>query len=266
MTRQITTTLKLQNVTTGYRQKGHKTPIGKGYTATLPDSSLTSLLGVNGSGKSTLLRSLSKSQDVLGGEILIGDRNIASIPNSEIGKLIGIVLTDRVDSPNMSVYELLTLGRAPYNNFWGKLSKEDVRIVNEAMDCIGITDLKNRKVCSLSDGERQKVMIAKTLAQQTPVILLDEPTAFLDYPSKLELMMLMRRLAHENNKTILLSTHDIPLAIQISDNIWLVDKDRKLITGTPDELGTGGYIGSCFNREGVTYDHSTYTFKQSVTN
>lgn len=128
------------------------------------------------------------------------------------------------------------------------------------MQIIGIGELADRKVCSLSDGERQKVMIAKTIAQQTPVILLDEPTAFLDYPSRLELMMLMRKLAHENNKTILLSTHDIPLAMQLSDYLWLVDKDRKLVTGTPDELGTRGDIGNSFNRDGVTYNHSTNTF------
>lgn len=258
------TTLQLHDVTTGYRSKGKKLPIGKNYTATLPIGKLTCLLGVNGSGKSTLLRSLSKSQSILGGEILIGDKNIASVPNSEIGKLIGIVLTNRVDSPNMTVYELLTLGRAPYSNFWGALSADDKRIIEESMDYIGIRNLRDRKVCSLSDGERQKVMVAKTLAQQTPVILLDEPTAFLDYPSRLELMMLMRKLAHENNKSILLSTHDIPLAMQLSDYLWLVDKDRKLITGTPDELGAEGEIGNSFNREGVTYDHSTHTFIRNL--
>ncbi len=255
------TTLRLQNVTTGYRSKGKEIRIGKNYSATLPAGKFTSLLGVNGSGKSTLLRSLSKSQEILEGEISVGGRNIASIPNSEIGKLIGIVLTDRVDSPNMTVYELVTLGRAPYSNFWGRLSAEDKRIVEDAMDCIGITPLSHRKVSSLSDGERQKVMIAKTLAQQTPVILLDEPTAFLDYPSRIELMILMRQLANENNKTILLSSHDIPLSMQLSDYLWLVNDERKLITGTPKELGENGEIGRSFNRDGVTYDFSTRTFR-----
>lgn len=255
------TTLQLHDVTTGYRLRGKKILIGRNYSATLPAGKLTSLLGVNGSGKSTLLRSLSKSQEILGGEILIGNRNITSIPNSEIGKLIGIVLTDRVDSPNMTVYELITLGRAPYSNFWGNISKEDRRVVNEAIECIEIGNLRDRKVSSLSDGERQKAMIAKTLAQQTPVILLDEPTAFLDYPSRIELMILMRKLAYENNKTILISSHDIPLAMQLSDHLWLVNKDRKLITGTPEELGIRGDIGESFNREGVTYDYSTRTFR-----
>ncbi|MDE6682996.1 MAG: ABC transporter ATP-binding protein, partial [Muribaculaceae bacterium] len=201
------------------------------------------------------------SQEILGGEILVGDRNIASIPNSELGKLIGIVLTDRVESPNMTVYELVTLGRAPYSNFWGHLSGEDKRVVNEAIDCIGIRNLSHRKVSSLSDGERQKVMIAKTLAQQTPVILLDEPTAFLDYPSRIELMILMRKLARENNKTILLSSHDIPLAMQLSDYLWLVNDERKLVTGTPEELGLCGEIGKSFDRDGVKYDYATQTFR-----
>lgn len=257
------TTLKLRDATTGYRSKGQLIPIGTQYNATLPAGKLTCLLGVNGSGKSTLLRSLSKSQNLLKGEILIEDRNIASVPNSEIGKLIGIVLTDRVESPNMTVYELLTLGRAPYSNFWGKLTAKDKKIIEESMECIGIRELRDRKVCSLSDGERQKVMVAKTLAQQTPIILLDEPTAFLDYPSKLELIMLMRKLAHYNNKTILLSTHDIPLAMQFSDYLWLIDKNRRLITGIPDELGIRGDIGESFNRDGVMYDHSTHTFIKS---
>lgn len=255
-----TATLQLNNVTTGYCSKGKKTPVGRNYNATLPVSRLTCLLGVNGAGKSTLLRSLSKSQDVLEGEILVDGRAIDSIPNSEIGKLIGIVLTDRIDSPNMSVYELLALGRAPYSNFWGTLSEEDRTVVEEAMDCVGIAPLRDRKVCSLSDGERQKVMVAKTLAQQTPIILLDEPTAFLDYPSRLELMTLMRRLAAENGKTSLLSTHDIPLAMQFADYLWLLDKNGDLITGTPDELGRNGEIGRCFDRDGVVYDHSTNSF------
>ncbi len=248
-------TLQLQDVTTGYRVRGKKISIGKNYNSILPAGKLTSLLGINGSGKSTLLRSLSKSQNILSGKISIGERDINSIPNTEIGKLVGIVLTDRIDTPNMSVYELIALGRAPYSNFWGNLKTEDKRIVEEAMQCIAISNLRERKVCSLSDGERQKVMVAKALAQETPIILLDEPTAFLDYPSKLELMLLMRKLAAENKKTILLSTHDLPVALQLSDYIWLVDENRNLITGTPDELIESGMIGNTFNREGINYDY-----------
>ncbi len=255
------TTLKLHDVTTGYRSRGHIVEVGRHYTATLPWGSLTCLLGVNGSGKSTLLRSLSKSQKILSGSITIGGRDIADIPDAEVGKLIGIVLTDKAGSANMRVSELVALGRAPYSNFWGRVTAADRQIADEAMECIGITSLRDRYVGSLSDGERQKVMIAKTLAQQTPVILLDEPAAFLDYPSRLELMMLMRRLAHDNGKTILLSTHDIPLAMQLSDHLWLVDSNRRLQTGTPDSLGESGAIGAAFDRDGVTYDHATRTFR-----
>lgn len=231
-------TLRLDNVSTGYRSRGRKITIGNGYTATLPTGKLTCLLGVNGSGKSTLLRSLAKSQNILKGEIFIGERKLTEIPNSEIGKLIGLVLTDRVESPNMTVYDLVSLGRAPYSNFWGNLTNDDKEIVEEAIRSVGIINLRGRKVCSLSDGERQKAMVAKTLAQQTPIILLDEPTAFLDYPSKIELMEMMRRLAHENEKSILLSTHDIPLAMEMADNLWLMDENRNLLIGSPEELNS----------------------------
>lgn len=257
----VETTLELHDVTTGYRSRGHIVEVGRHYTATLPSGQLTCLLGVNGSGKSTLLRSLSKSQKILSGSITAGGRDLTEIPDSEVGKLIGIVLTDKAGSANMRVSELVALGRAPYSNFWGTVTSADRRIAEEAMECIGITALRDRYVGSLSDGERQKVMIAKTLAQQTPVILLDEPAAFLDYPSRLELMMLMRRLAHDNGKTILLSTHDIPLAMQLSDHLWLVDSERHLVTGTPDALGASGKIGATFDRDGVIYDHTTRTFR-----
>ena len=154
----------------------------------------------------------------------------------------------------MEAYTLVKRGK------WGRLSDEDYKITKEAMESVNITSLKSRKVSSLSDGERQKVMVAKTLAQQTPVILLDEPTAFLDYPSRIELMMLMRRLAREKGITVLLSTHDIPMAMQLADYIWLVNEKRELITGLPDELGERGDIGKCFDRNGVVYDNNSKTF------
>lgn len=252
--------LRLENVTTGYRVKGRQIPVGESYTATLVPGTVTCLLGVNGSGKSTLLRSLSKSQPILEGEIYVGDDKLSTLSSEEIAKKIGIVLTGKVETPNMSVYELLSIGRAPYSGFWGRLTQNDKKIIEESLDYINIQSLRDRKVFSLSDGERQKVMVAKALVQQTPVILLDEPTAFLDYPSRLELMILLNKLAYEESKTILLSTHDIPLAMQMSDNIWLVNDKRKLVCGKPDELAASGEIGNSFNREGIEYDPETHTF------
>lgn len=253
-------TLRLENVTTGYRTKGRAIPVGKNYAATLPSGAVTCLLGVNGSGKSTLLRSLSKSQPILEGEIYVGDVKLSSLSNGEIGKKIGIVLTDNVEAQNMSVYELLALGRAPYSGFWGRLSKEDRSIVEQSLNYINIQHLRDRRVCSLSDGERQKVMVAKALVQQTPIILLDEPTAFLDYPSRLELMVLLNRLAYNDGKTILLSSHDIPLAMQMADNIWLVNAERQLVCGKPEDLASSGEIGKSFDREGIEYDPKTNSF------
>ena len=152
----------------------------------------------------------------------VNTKDIASLSDKELSKLIGVVLTEKPDVRNMSVRELVSLGRSPYTGFWGTYTDEDLRIVDEAIEMVGITDLNRRPVHTLSDGERQKVMIAKALAQQTPVIFLDEPTAFLDYPSKVEVLQLLRRISREAGKTIFLSTHDVELALQLADTIWLM--------------------------------------------
>ena len=152
----------------------------------------------------------------MAGEVWIAGKRLSDYADKELARLIGIVLTERCEVTNLSVEELVGLGRSPYTGFWGTLGKEDKRIVSEAIQQVGIAGLSDRMIHTLSDGERQKVMIAKVLAQQTPVILLDEPTAFLDFPSKVEMMRLLRTLAHGLDKTVFLSTHDLELALQIA--------------------------------------------------
>jgi iron complex transport system ATP-binding protein len=181
-------------------------------------------------------------------------RNLRDYTDKELPKVIGVVLTDKADVRNMTVEDLVGLGRSPYTGFWGTLHAQDRRIVDEAMEMVGITDLRDRMIQTLSDGERQKVMIAKALAQQTPVIFLDEPTAFLDFPSKVEIMQLLRNLSRTMGKTIFMSTHDLELALQLSDTIWLMDQTNGVITGTPHKLATDGSLNRFFSQRGISFN------------
>jgi iron complex transport system ATP-binding protein len=159
----------------------------------------------------------------------------------------------------MTVRELVALGRSPYTGFWGTLHDADWQVVDEAINAVRISKLRERMVHTLSDGERQKVMIAKALAQQTPVIFLDEPTAFLDFPSKVEMMQLLRRLAKEEQKTIFLSTHDFELALQVADKLWLMTDELHI--GTPHELAQSGALAGYVERPGITFDAQTLTVR-----
>lgn len=220
---------------------------------TLPTDSLTCLIGPNGVGKSTLMRTLSGFQPPLQGEVMIDGKSVQSLSASDMARRVGVVLTSRVQVSNMTVRELVGIGRSPYTNFWGTLHEKDAQIVEASMQQVGILSLSDRKTGTLSDGEKQKTMIAKALAQQTPYILLDEPTAFLDYPSKVELLQMLHHLSHEQHKTILLSTHDVELALQLADYLWLI-LDGKLLTGTPQQLAEEGCISQFLSGKNITFD------------
>ncbi len=207
--------IQLRNLTIG--NNGHQ--VANGINVELMGGELTCLVGRNGVGKSTLLRTLAGLQKPMEGE-----DSLFNLPAHERAKLVSIVLTQKPDVQNMTVEEVVGLGRSPYTGFFGSLSKEDHTIVGEAMEQVGIASLAHRNIQNLSDGERQKVMIAKALAQQTPIILLDEPTSFLDYPSKVEMMQMLRQLAKEMDKIIILSTHDIELAAKIATRFLLLSE------------------------------------------
>ena len=217
-------TIQIRDLSIGYTGKNQVKVVASGITATIYSGELTCLLGANGVGKSTLLRTLSAFQPKLGGDILIEGKEIGTFSDKELSHVISVVLTEKPDIRNMTVDELAGLGRSPYTGFWGTLTQEDKQVVDHAIALVGIEPLHDRMIQTLSDGERQKVMIAKALAQETPVIYLDEPTAFLDYPSKVEMMQLLYRLSRETDKTIFLSTHDLELALQIADKLWLMDR------------------------------------------
>lgn len=250
----------LRNLTTGY--PGGKTPhvVSSGLDAELRCGEVTCLLGSNGAGKSTLLSTVSGFLPPLGGEVLVHGRSIATLGARELSRLVGVVLTDRSMTADLTLRQVVELGRSPYTGFWGRLSGSDNAAVDEAIAMMGLEELAHRAVGTLSDGERQKTFIAKAIAQHTPVIILDEPTAFLDYPSKVEIMQLLGRLARSTGKTVFLSTHDLDMALQLCDNAWLLDRRLGLVTGTPAALGASGAIGAYFNRGGVSYDASTLHF------
>lgn len=252
----------LHNLSIGYLTKGNEKVVANGLSATINNGELTCLLGRNGIGKSTLLRTLSAFQPALEGEIVISSTQppspITSLTDKQLSRLIGIVLTEKPDVQNMTIEELVGMGRSPYTGFWGTLDDVDKKIVDKAIHLVGIENLQGRMVHTLSDGERQKVMIAKALAQQTPIIYLDEPTAFLDFPSKVETMQLLRRLALEEQKTIFLSTHDVELSLQLADKIWLMEPGH-LSVGTPRQLADEGALSRFIEHDGITFDKESLT-------
>ena len=254
-------TIHIEKLSIGYPSKGDVKVVASDICAGINSGELTCLLGANGVGKSTLLRTLSAFQPKLSGEIRIQGKEIGSYTDKQLSKVISVVLTEKCDIRNMTSVELIGLGRSPYTGFWGTLSKEDKEVVDHAINLVGISHLAHRMVHTLSDGERQKVMIAKALAQETPVIFLDEPTAFLDFPSKVEMMQLLHQLSRQTDKTIFLSTHDLELALQIADKIWLMDKVNGVTIGTPEDLSLGGTLSSFFARKGIVFDLETGLFR-----
>ena len=190
----------------------------------LRSGQLACLIGENGIGKSTLLKTLTGFLPKLKGSLLLGNRDIESFSQRELARQVSIVLTQKPDVQNLTIEEIIGLGRSPYTGFLGRLRAEDRKVVDDAIATMGIGKLRGRMIQTLSDGERQKVMIAKALAQETPIILLDEPTAFLDFPSKAETFQSLQRMAHERDKLILLSTHDLELAVRFADSLLEVKK------------------------------------------
>lgn len=254
-------TIEIRSLSTGYRGKNNVTVVARDINARIFGGELTCLLGPNGAGKSTLLRTLSAFLPPVSGDITVMGRNLRDYTDKELSKLIGVVLTEKTDLRNMSVEDLVGLGRSPYTGFWGTLQEHDRLIVENAIAMVGITGLRDRMIQTLSDGERQKVMIAKALAQETPVIFLDEPTAFLDYPSKVEIMQLLHRLSRTTGKTIFMSTHDLDMALQIADTIWLMDREKGVSTGTPRELADKGTLARFFVRKGISFDSENCMFR-----
>ena len=225
---------------------------------------LVCLLGANGAGKSTLIKTLSGIQVPLSGQVFIEDKPISKLSPQELATKLSLVLTETVRSWNLDVYSLISLGRFPYTGWLGNLSDEDLAIINFAIEAVNLLDFINRKVDELSDGEKQRVMLARALVQDTGLIILDEPTAHLDIPNRISLMGLLHTLSRKQHKAILISTHELDLALQIADEIWLFDGNGNLITGTPEELVMNDHFSSVFDKKGTLYDKSTGVFKMNA--
>ena len=216
-------TVSLKDISIGY-----SAPLVSAIDAELSSGDFICLIGRNGTGKSTLLKTISSLTKPLQGEIQYSEQSTKSN--------VALVLTQVPDLPNTTVFELVSYGRIPYLNIFSKLREEDIIAVNQAIEIVGINRLRDRKVNQLSDGEKQKAMIARSIAQGSDVILLDEPSAFLDYPSKHELMVLLKRLAHECGKAILLSSHDLDLVKTHADKVWKISDRRMIIINDASEV------------------------------
>lgn len=239
-------TIELKNVTIGYKTRNKTVVVASDINGSFRAGELVSLIGRNGCGKSTLLRTLAGFQSMLGGSILQEGREIQEYSIKERAHVLSIVTPHIKPVPDMTVNDMVAMGRSPYTGFWGKLSEEDKEIITNSIRMVGMENLRDRMVVTLSDGERQKAMIAKAIAQETPIIVLDEPTSFLDYPSKVKTMQLLSELAYDCNKTIIVSTHDLEQALQFSDRIWFLDEAGKLIVRTPGEMLSEGILAEKF--------------------
>ena len=223
--------ISLSQLSVGY-SSSH--PVISDISVELHSGQLACLIGENGIGKSTLLKTLTGFLPKLKGRLLLDNRDIESFSQQELARQVSIVLTQKPDVQNLTIEEIIGLGRSPYTGFFGRLRAEDRLVVDDAIAAMGIEKLRGRMIQTLSDGERQKVMIAKALAQETPVILLDEPTAFLDFPSKVDTFQSLRNMAHERDKLILLSTHDLELAVRFADSLLEVKKGALMAVSAAD--------------------------------
>lgn len=222
---------------------------------------LTCLVGPNGAGKSTLIRTLAGMQAPIRGRVTLGNADLHRLPAAELARQLAVVLTERVEVGNLTAYALVALGRHPYTNWRDQLTELDVAAVQNALTMAGAAHLAARPLQQLSDGERQRVMIARALAQEPQVLILDEPTAFLDLPRRVETMRLLGTLARNTQSAILLSTHDLDLALRVADQLWLLPTGKPLITGLPEELALSGALADAFRSEGVEFDNNAGAFK-----
>ena len=253
--------LTLEGLAIGYRSKGKETVVASGIDLTLREGELVCLLGPNGAGKSTLMRTVAGMQPPLAGRVLVDGEDIHEMPARERAKRLSVVLTERVEAGLLTAYSLVGLGRYPHTNWSGRLSDLDHQVIRESIERVGAQELAHRYVSDLSDGERQRVMMARALAQEPRMMILDEITAFLDLPRRVDVMRLLRRLARETQRAILLSTHDLELALRAADRVWLLPKGGTLVTGAPEDLVLSGAFEAAFASEGVDFDRARGAFQ-----
>ncbi|AJR03492.1 ABC transporter ATP-binding protein [Siansivirga zeaxanthinifaciens] len=252
--------LKTENLSIGYTSKKEQTVIANNINIELEKGTLVGLIGANGIGKSTLLRTLTHVQNPISGDILINNKNIKKYNPLDLAKVLSLVLTEPLAAKNLSIFELVALGRQPYTNWVGNLSTEDINIINQALQQTHIEALQDKKCYELSDGQLQKAMISRALAQDTDVIILDEPTTHLDMYHKAYILKLLKKLAQETGKTILFSSHEIDLAIQLCDTLIVMTKEGVEIDD-PCSLISKGSFNNLFPKDLIVFDEKTGSFK-----
>lgn len=252
--------LELKNVSAGYAADKKTLVVVAGANLSLCAGHLVSLLGANGAGKSTLLRTIAGTQPPLAGEVVVGGTPLEAVGRKRLSQLVSVVSTDRTQAGGLTVEELVGLGRQPHTGFLGRLDSHDRSVVEAAMQSVGIGHKAKKFVAELSDGERQKAMIARAVAQETPVILLDEPTSFLDVASRVDVLQLLHRLASDEGKAILLSSHDVSLSLSLSDRLWLLLPGGRIEDGQTEDLVLSGRLGELFPQRAVAFDTLTGEF------
>lgn len=231
--------LRVNDLVIGYKGM----PLFPAINASLQEGEHVALIGANGSGKTTLFKTLTGNLRPLQGQVVLCGKPIDSYTANEKAKLYSLVLTEKPDDLFLKVYDIVAAGRYPHSGLMAQIPEEEETMIQEKLQLVGINNLIDRDFVSLSDGEKQKVMIAKALVQDTPIIYMDEPTAFLDYPSKVELMKLIAKIAEEGKKTILYSSHDLELLMRHSKRLWMVAKGKPMLSGCPNELDVEDYLG-----------------------
>lgn len=255
--------LTTQQLSIGYSKKGKTNVIQSGLNLGLEAGELVCLIGPNGSGKSTLLRSLAGLQKSLEGHVRINGKELVKLSQPEKALRLALVLTDRVEIENATVYDVVSFGRHPHSGWWGNVSEEDEQHILDAIRMVHLEDKMHQNINELSDGERQRAMIAKALAQDTPIIMLDEPTAHLDLPNRVEIMLLLHRLAHKTQKGILLSTHELDLALQAADRIWLMSANKGVECGVPEDLVFDGSFNRAFENKSYFFNEANGNFSMN---
>jgi len=254
------TVLKTKNLSIGYKSKKKVIVVADNINIELHKGELIGLVGANGIGKSTLLRTLTNVQNPLNGDIFINSKSISDFQSEDLAKALSLVLTEQIASKNLSVFELVALGRQPYTNWVGSLTENDINSILASLKQTNIEDLKHKKCFELSDGQLQKVMIARALAQDTDLIILDEPTTHLDMYHKAYILKLLQKLAKETNKTILFSSHEIDLAIQLCDKMIVMTKDY-VVSDSPCNLISKRIFSTLFPEDLIDFDENSGSFR-----
>jgi iron complex transport system ATP-binding protein len=252
--------INIQELVVGYKSGKHEKVLSQALNLTADRGDLIALIGANGIGKSTLVKTLCKLHQPISGKVYIGNKCIDDTSNLEMAQAVSVVSTALQRSSRLTVFDVVSLGRFPYLNWFGRLGPTDEAAVKMAIESVGMLGFIQRDITSLSDGEYQRVMIARALAQDTPIIVLDEPTAFLDLPNKYAIVELLWKLTREQNKLVLFTTHDLNVALQFSDYFWVYNQ-QKIIKGTPEDLILSGTLEHLFDQRSVFFHKETGQFK-----